>query len=113
GGRLSGDEDPVPEPAGVAEAARDPPGRVARDLDPRFALELANLPLGATAILVDREVGRQAEVALATGREANVGADARDAEGPDVLARDVLADHVPGAVVVQERIGIHRPVRDL
>src|SRR5207244_3684027 len=68
-------EDAVLHPAGVAERALDPPGGVPRDLDPRLALKLADLPLLAPAVLVDRELCRDPEVALAPRSEADVGAD--------------------------------------
>ena len=74
-----------------------------RDLDLRLADDVAELPLGAAAELLDVEVGREAEVALAPRGEADLGADARDAEALDDLVVLVLADHVPGAVLRQQR----------
>src|SRR5262249_30240102 len=55
------------------------------------------------AVLVDVEVGRRAEVALAPRRKPDVAADPRDAELLAAPVVDVLADDVPDAVVGQER----------
>ncbi len=68
-------------------------------LDPRLADRLADLPRRAAAELLDVEVGRRAEVALAPRREPDLAADPRDAERADVLAVEVVADDVPDAVV--------------
>ena len=101
---VLGDEDvaldAVPR---AAVRALDPPGGVGRDLDLRLADDVAELPFGPAAVVLDVELGRQAEVALAPRREADVGADARDAERADVVPLEVVADHVPGAVLRQER----------
>ena len=96
--------------AGAAVRALDPPGRVAGELDPGLADEVADLPRRPAAVGVDVEVGRDAEVALATRREADVAADPRDAERADVLPVQVLADHVPAAVVRQQPVGVQRPL---
>src|SRR4051794_463788 len=108
--RVIRDEDSVVELAGVAERALDPPRGVPRELDPRLALGVPDLPRGAAAVNVDVEVRRDAEVALAPRRKANVPADARDAERADVLAVEVLSDHVPTAVVREEPVGVERPL---
>src|SRR5581483_709557 len=79
-----------------------------RHLDAGLADDLAELPLGATAVVLDVEIRRQAEVPLAARREANVGADARDPERADVLAVDVVADHVPRAVLGEQGVGVER-----
>ena len=92
----------------AAVRALDPPGGVGGDLDLRVADDLAELPLGAAAVVLDVELRRQPEVALAPRREANVGADARDAERADVVALDVVSDHVPRAVLRQQRVRIER-----
>src|SRR5439155_25556177 len=94
---------------GVAERALDPPGRVARKLDARLADEVADLPWGTPAVDADVEVGRDAEVALTPGGEADVATDARHAERADVLPVEVLSDHVPAAVVGQQAVRIDRP----
>src|SRR5262249_44006292 len=107
--RVLGDEDAVLD--AVARAVVDPlhpPGRVGRHLDPRLALDLAELPLGPAAERLDVELRRHAEVALAPGREADLGADARDPEALLELVVLILADHVPGAVLRQERVGVDR-----
>src|SRR5581483_2909967 len=87
-----------------------PPRRVGRDLDPGLALDLPELPLGAAAVPLDVEVRRHAEVALAPRGVADVGADARDAEALDDAVVLVLPDHVPGAVLRQQRIRVQRPL---
>ena len=92
----------------AAVGALDPPGGVRRDLDRGAADDVAELPVGAAAVVLDVELGRQPEVTLATGGEADVGADARDAERADVVAVEVVADHVPRAVLGQQRVGVER-----
>ena len=108
--RVLGDEDVVLETTGLAVGALDPPGGVARDLDPRLAGDVADLPRRPAAVLLDVEVGGRAEVALAPRGEANVAADARDAELLPALVVEVLADDVPDAVVGQKRERVHRPL---
>ena len=108
--RVLGDEDVVLEPARLAVRALDPPGGVAGDLDARLAGEVADLPRRPAAVLVDVEVGRRAEVALAPRGEADVAADARDAELLPPLVVEVLADDVPDAVVGEQRERVHRPL---
>ena len=108
---VLGDEDVLLEPvARPVVDALDPPGGVGRDLDPRLALHVAELPLGAAAVALDVELGRQPEIALAPRRKANVRADARDPERADVLALEVVADHVPRAVLGQQRVRVERPL---
>ena len=109
--------------SGAAVGALDPPGRVRRDLDPRLADDVAELPFRAPAVVLDVEFGRQAEVALAARCEADVGADARDPERPNVVALEVMADHVPRPVLGQQRervegpflflVAVDRPVPEL
>ena len=111
--RVAGDEDTVLELSGVAECALDPPGGVARKLDPRLADDVADLPRRPAAVLVDVELRGNPEVALATCREADVTSDPRDAERADVLAVEILADHVPAAVVGEEGVGIDACVRSV
>ena len=62
---------------------------------------------------LDVELGRQPEVALAAGREADVAADARDAEGADGGAVEILADDVPDALVEPQRVRVERALGDL
>ena len=69
---------------------------------------LAELPVLLAAVLGRLEFLRHAEVALPPGREADVAADARDAEGAHGVAVVVVADHVPGAAVGEEGIRVHR-----
>ena len=109
-GGVLGDEDAVLELSRLAVGAPHPPGRVAEHLDPRRADRVADLPRRPAAVQLDVEVCRRAEVALPPRRELDVAADARDAEGADVLAVEVVADDVPEPVVVEERIGIERPL---
>ena len=59
-------------------------------------------------MLLDVEVGRDPEVALAPCREADVAADARDLERPRGVALEVVTDDVPVAVVEAERVGVDR-----
>ena len=109
--RVLGDEHVVLESVAVAVVdALDPPRGVGRDLDARLAAYVAELPLGAAAVLLDVELGRQPEIALAPRREANVRADPRDAERADVLALEVVADHVPRAVLGQQGVRVERPL---
>ena len=91
----------------------EPPGGVGRDLDSRLARDLAELPVGPAPVLLDVEVLGHPEVALAPRRVADVRADARDAEVLDDLVVLILADHVPGAVLGQEREGIELAVAEL
>jgi len=92
----------------AAVRALDPPGGVGRNFDSRFPDVVPELPLGAPAVQLDIEVGRQPEVALAARREANVRANARDAERADVRAVEIVADHVPRAVLGQEGVRVER-----
>ena len=63
--------------------------------------------------MLDVELGRRAEVALAPGCELDLAADPRDAEGADVLAVEVPPDDVPDAVVGEEGVRVERPLGDL
>ena len=74
---------------------------------------VADLPRRPAAVLLDVEVGRHPEVALAAGGELDLAADPRHAEGADVLAVEVAADHVPDAVVREQGVGVERPLGDL
>src|SRR5206468_56581 len=89
--RVLGHEDAVLDLATAAVRALHPPGRVAADLDPRLADRIADLPGRPPAVLVDLELGRQAEVALAARREADLAADPGDPEGALVLDGEVVA----------------------
>src|SRR5262249_30128521 len=108
--RVVRDEDAVLEVARPAERALDPPGRVTGQLDARLADEIADLPRRPAAVLIDVELGRDAEVTLAPRCETDVAADARDAECADVLTVEVLSDHVPAPVVGQQPVRIQRPL---
>ena len=59
-------------------------------------------------MLLDVEVGGDAEVALATRREADVAADARDLERAGRPAIEVVTHDVPVALVETQRIRVHR-----
>ncbi len=108
--RVLGHEDAVLDPAGVSVDTLDPPGRVAAELDASLAHDVADLPVRPPAVVVDVEVLRRAEVALAAGREPDVAPHPRDAERLAPLVLQVLADHVPDAVLGQEREGVDRPL---
>ncbi len=94
----------------AAVGALDPPRGVGRHLDPRLADDVAELPFRPAAVILDVEFGREPEVPLAPSREADVGADARDTERANVGSFEVVADHVPRAVLRQEREWIERPL---
>ena len=107
----------------AAVGALDPPRGIGCDFDLRLADDVAELPLRPAAVVLDVELGRQPEVALPAGREADVGADPRDAERADVVPLEVVADHVPRAVLRQQRerverallflVAVDRPVPEL
>ena len=105
---VARDEHAVLQLTCVAECALDPPGGVPGELDARFALDVADLPRRPAAVLVDVEFGRDPEVPLTPRGESDVTADAGDAEGSDVLAVEILADHVPAAVVREQSVRIDR-----
>ena len=106
--RVVGHEDAVLDATAVAVRPLDPPRGVAADLDSRLADRLADLPGRTSAVAVDVEIGRQAEVPLAAGREADLASDARDAEGALLAHVEVLADDVPGTCVLEERVRVDR-----
>src|SRR5205823_11572304 len=112
GGEI-GDEHAVFETAGVAVGALYPPRGVAAHLDACLADRLADLPGRASAKLLDIEIGGRAKVALAACCELDLSADARHAERADACAVEVLSDHVPAAVVLQEGIRVERALGDL
>ena len=99
-------EDAVLEHAGVGERAVHPPGGVALHGDPRRPDDLADLPGPRNAVRLDVELGRQPEVALAPRREADVAADAGDAERADGVAVEILPDDVPDALVEPQRVRV-------
>ena len=109
-GGVVGDENAVLEPSRLAVGAPHPPGGVATHVDPRGADDVADLPGRPAAIELDVEVRRRAEVALAPRRELDVAPDARDAEGADLFPVEVVAHHVPEAVVVDEGVRVERPL---
>src|ERR1051325_10461155 len=108
--RILGHEDAVLDTPAASVGALHPPGGVAADLDARLADGVADLPRGPAAILVDVQLGRQAEVPLAAGGEADLAANSRDPERALVLGLEILADDVPGARVLEERVGVDRPL---
>src|SRR5439155_14846628 len=109
-GRVLGDEDVILARSRRAVCAPYPPGRVAAHLDPRRADAVADLPRRPAAVELDVEVRRRAEVPLAPRRKFDVAADARDAEGADVLPVEIVPDDVPEPVVVEEGVRIERPL---
>ena len=111
--REPGLEDAVREHARIGERAVDPPGGVALHRDAGRADGLADLPGAWDAMCLDVEVGRQPEVALAPGGEANIAANAGDPEGADGGAVEILADDVPDSLVEPERVGVERALADL
>jgi hypothetical protein len=104
--RVFRNEDAVLDASVLAELALDPPGRVAGDLDLGVALDRADLPWRAQAVLVRVEVLREAEIALAPGREPDVIANPGDAKGAHVVLVGVVADHVPLSAVEEERVRV-------
>ncbi len=103
---LRGEDAVLHTPA--VDHALDPPGGVCVELDRRLADRVAELPVLLAPVLGRLEFLRHAEVALPPGREADVAADPRDAERAHRVAVVVVADHVPGAAVGEEGVGIHR-----
>ena len=91
----------------VRERALHPPRRVLRHRDARSPDDLADLPRTRDPVLLDVEVRRDAEVALATRREPDVAADAGDLERARRSAVEIVADDVPVALVESKRVGIH------
>jgi hypothetical protein len=108
--RELGDEDALLDAAAL-DHPLDPPRGVGVELDPGLADDLAVLPLLLASVLERLELLREAEVPLASRGEADVAADSRDAERADVLAVVVEADHVPGAVLREEGVGVDGPFR--
>ena len=109
-GREVGGEDAVPELSRRSVRALHPPGGVAPYLDARGAGDVADLPWRPAPVLLDVEVRRRAEVALAPRRELDVTADPGDPEGADLLAVEVVPDDVPESVVVEQGIGVECPL---
>ena len=62
-------------------------------------------------MLLDVEVGRDTEVALASRREADVAPDAGDLERADRVTGEVVPDDVPVAVVEAQRVRVHHALR--
>ena len=107
GRRIPGREDVTDDVVPLAAVrALDPPRRVGRDFDARLAHVVAELPFGSAAVLLDVELGRQPEIALAARGKADVRSDTRHPERADVRPLEVVADHVPRAVLGEQRIGI-------
>ena len=102
---------PAIEPAGDERA-------VGRDPEHRLALGLvAQLPGQPITVGVDVEVGGDPEVALAAGRELDLAAHPRHAVrlAPRLLLRhlEVVADHVPDAVQLEQAVGVDLPLAAL
>ena len=95
----------------AARGALDEPGRGGQHADRRDLLALAELPRCAVAPLRRIELGGDAEVALATRREADVAADAREPERADRLAVVVASHEVPLTLAQEQAVGVHRARR--
>ncbi len=115
---------PVLEPAARGPNARSTHQAVSGRTSMRASpTGVAELPGGTAAERVDVELGREPEVALAAGGEADVAADAGDAERAQRVAVEVVADDVPDAAVVEQPVRVeralgllaarHRPVGEL
>src|SRR5262249_23182717 len=105
--RVARGEDSVLD-ASAVDHALDPPRCVGGELHLRLADDVSLFPLLLAAVLGGLELLRHAEVALAPGREADVAADAGDAEGAHGVAVVVVADHVPRATVGEEGVRVDR-----
>src|SRR5262249_55600376 len=104
------DEDILFDPSAAAVEPLDPPGRLRPDAHARLAGDVADLPRRLADVLVDAEVGRHPEVALTARGEADLAADARDAEGADRVPVEVLADDAPCAALRDQRVRVDRPL---
>ena len=111
--RIRCDEDAVLDPTVPTVRAFDPPGCVARELDPSLADDLAHLPRGRRPVILRLEGRRKAEVALTARGEADVAPDSRDAERADVVDVVVSPDHVPAAFVGKQGEGVERALARL
>ena len=105
-------EDAVGDRARIGERAMNPPRRVVLDGDPRHADGLADLPRLGHAMCLDIEVRGKAEIALPPRREADVAAEARNAERANPGAHEILPDDVPDALVEPKRVWIDRALGD-
>ena len=94
---------------GVGERAVHPPRGVALDGDPRHADRVADLPRPRRPVRLDVELGRQAEVALAPRREADVASgSARRGRSGRRVAVEIVPDDVPDALVEPKRVRVQR-----
>jgi hypothetical protein len=75
-----------------------------------LALDVAELPLCSSTDLLDAEARRDAEVTLPAGGETDLRADPRDAEVLHDVVLEIEPDHVPGAVLRQQRVRVHGPL---
>jgi hypothetical protein len=93
--RVLGHEDAVLDAVPRAcVLALNPPGGVGRDGDPGLAQGVPELPFGTAAELLDVEALGDAEVALAPGGEADLGADA-----PGYFTNDGNRRRYPGRLL--------------
>ena len=89
-----------------AEVALDQPGDPLADQDLRRALGLAQLPVGAAAVVAAVEVLRRREVVLGLGGVADLALDPREAEDAHRLALVRVADQVELAAAEDQVEGV-------
>src|SRR5262249_23715782 len=77
-------------------------------LDARLAGDVADLPVGTPEPVLHVEVRRDSEVALAARGELDVALDPGDAERALRVAVEIMADDVPAATLVVQRIRLDR-----
>src|SRR4029453_3942196 len=98
---------PAPAPPRRRQRWLDPPGGITGDGDAGGSDEVADLPRARNPVLLDVEVRRDAEVALASGRKPDVAPNPRHLECPHRVAVEVVAHDVPVAVVEPECVRVH------
>ena len=89
-----------------AEVALDQPGDAVADEDLRRAADLAQLPVGALAVVAAVEVLGRREVVLGLGGVADLALDAREAEDAHRLALVRVADQVELAAAEDQVVGV-------
>ncbi len=90
-----------------AEHLLNPPGDDRGQDDGCLVAIVVKLPGGAVAVPRHVEVARRREIVLRARLERDAALDARQAEDPGRLAFVRVADHVPVAAQVQQRVGVH------
>ncbi len=96
-----------------AEVALDQPGDAVADEDLRRAPDLAQLPVGALAVVAAVEVLGRREVVLGLGGVADLALDAREAEDAHRIALVRVADQVELAAAEDEVEGVDLALRGL